>query len=136
MNHHVSTYIECLPVEKREIAEQLRELIHQYVPDVEERFSFGLPFYHYHGMFCYITEVKEGIELSFCRGKDLVLAWPQLEMRGRAIVASLLMTRLKEIETQQVETLLLHAAEWNREARLSGKPMVQKKKAASLQKRP
>jgi hypothetical protein len=135
MHHQVSNYIECLPDTKREIAELLRELIYETVPHVEERFSFRLPFYHYYGMFCYINEVKDGIELCFCRGKDLVLAWPQLELKGRAMVASVLLRQVKEVTTMQIEQLLLQAADWNREARLLNKPMVRKKKTASSKKR-
>lgn len=135
MHHHVSTYIEALPDAKRAVAEQLRELIHTMVPQVEERYSFKLPFYHYFGMFCYINEVKPGMELCFCRGKDLLLSWPQLELKGRAMVASVLLTEEKEIDRLQIGQLLLHAAEWNKEAHFLKKPMVRKKKTASGKKR-
>nr|MCU0388003.1 DUF1801 domain-containing protein [Chitinophagaceae bacterium] len=70
----VDTYIHDLPEEERLIAERIREMIFDLVPQAEERFSFRLPFYHYYGMFCYINRLKKGgIELAFCRGKDLIL---------------------------------------------------------------
>lgn len=135
MHRLVTAWIEALPETKRDLAETLRALIHRMVPHVDERYSFKLPFYHYFGMFCYINEVKNGVELCFCRGKDLVLTWPQLELKGRAIVASVLLTEPKEIDSLQIGQLLLHAAEWNKEAHILKKPMVRKKKTAPVKKR-
>ncbi len=97
MNKNVTLYIEALPDEKREIAETLRELIFATVPNVEERFSYKLPVYHYFGMFCYMNEVETGMDLGFMRGKDLQLEWPQLESRDRAIVASIVFTSKKKL---------------------------------------
>lgn len=137
MNRQVDVFIEALPEEKRLIAEALRELIFTAIPHVEERYSFKLPVYHYFGMFCYMNHVKNGIDLGFMRGKDLLYAWPQLELRGRAIVASIIITSKKEITQFNIQALILAAAEWNREAKQLKLPMVKtKKKAASKKKRP
>jgi uncharacterized protein len=137
MNRLVDAYIESLPETKREIAEAIRELILTTVPDVEEKLSFKIPFYHYFGMFCYLNEVEEGIDIGFCRGKDLVFAWPQLELRNRVMVASVIITSKKEIQTLQLEQLLLAASHWQIEAKQMNVPMVKakKKKAASKKKR-
>lgn len=137
MNRLVDAYIESLPETKREIAEAIRELILTTVPDVEEKLSFKIPFYHYFGMFCYLNEVEEGIDVGFCRGKDLVFEWPQLELRDRVMVASVIITSKKEIQTFQVEQLLLAASHWQIEAKQMNVPMVKtkKKKAASKKKR-
>lgn len=137
MNRLVDAYIESLPETKREIAEAIRELILTTVPDVEEKLSFKIPFYHYFGMFCYLNEVDEGIDVGFCRGKDLVFAWPQLDLRDRVMVASVIITSKKEIQTFQLEQLLLAASHWQAEAKQMKLPMVKtkKKKAASKKKR-
>jgi uncharacterized protein len=137
MNHLVDTYIESLPDAKREIAEALRELIFTNVPHVEEKLSFKIPFYHYFGMFCYMNEVKEGIDLGFCRGKDLVFAWPQLELKGRSMVASVIITHKKQIQQLNLEHVFIGAANWQVEAKQMKVPMVKtkKKKAASKKKR-
>lgn len=133
MNRLVDEYIESLPDEKREIAEQLREMIMSLIPHVQEKLSFKLPFYHYFGMFCYINEVQEGIELVFCRGKDLVFAWPQLQQKGRAIMAGVTVTRKKDITTYNVEALLIAAAAWNEEAKRSKiSPLSKSKKREKL----
>lgn len=128
MNKNVSLYIEELPDEKKEIAETIRELIFTTVANVEERFSYKLPMYHYFGMFCYMNEVEKGMDLSFMRGKDLAYAWPQLEIRNRAIVASVIITSKKQIAQLQIEALLLNAAAWNKEAKEMKIPMVKTKK--------
>jgi hypothetical protein len=135
MNRLVDDYIESLPDDKRQIAEAIRELILTTVPYAEEKLSFKIPFYHYFGMFCYMNEIKEGIDLGFCRGKDLVFAWPQLDLRGREMVASLIITHKKQIQEYKLNDLLLSAAAWQQEAKQMKLPMVKKKKAASKKKR-
>jgi uncharacterized protein len=136
MNKNIDSYIEALPDTKREIAEALRELIFAVVPHVEERYSYKIPMYHYFGMFCYMNEVKQGIDLGFMRGRDLVFAWPQLETRNRAIVASVVLTSKKDITQLNIEALLLSAAAWNEEAKRTKVSLLKNKKAASKKKRP
>jgi uncharacterized protein len=136
MNKNVDSYIEALPDTKREIAEALRELIFAVVPHVEERYSYKIPMYHYFGMFCYMNEVKQGIDLGFMRGRDLVFAWPQLETRNRAIVASVVLTSKKDITQLNIEALLLSAAAWNEEAKRTKVSLLKNKKAAPKKKRP
>lgn len=139
MNRQVNDYIESLPDAKREIAEAIQELLFIILPQIEEKLSFKIPFYHYFGMFCYMNEVKEGMELVFCRGKDLVFAWPQLEQKGRAIMAGVTITHKKDIAKYKVEALLIGAAAWNEEAkRLNISPLSKsksKKKSGQLSKK-
>jgi hypothetical protein len=129
MNRLVNDYIESLPDAKREIAEELRELIFTTVPRVQEKLSFKIPFYHYFGMFCYMNEVKDGIDLVFCRGKDLVFAWPQLQQKERVIMAGVTITHKKDIARYNLEALLIGAAAWNEEAkRMNISPLSKAKK--------
>lgn len=136
MNRLVDEYIESLPNEKREIAEQLRELILTIIPHVQEKLSFKIPFYHYHGMFCYLNAVKDGIDLGLCRGKDLVDVLPQLEQGKRVMVASVIIRSKKEIQTKNIQDVLLTAANWQEEAKRLKISMINaKKKAAPKKKR-
>jgi hypothetical protein len=128
MNRLVDEYIESLPNEKREIAEQVREMILSLIPHVQEKLSFKIPFYHYHGMFCYINEVKDGIDLGLCRGKDLIDVLPQLEQGKRVMVASVIIRSKKEIQTKQIEEVLLTAANWQEEAKRLKISMINTKK--------
>jgi hypothetical protein len=126
--HAVDRYIESLPDEKQDLVQSLRRLILQVVPAIEERYSFRIPFYHYYGMFCYINPVKDGVDLALCRGKDLLEAFPQLESKGRAIVASLTIKNRKDLVRLEVAQILAAAALWNEEARKLKKPMVKERK--------
>ena len=67
----VDTFIDGLPIEKKPLVEQLRQLIHDMVPGVQEKLSFKIPFYHYFGMYCYINPVKNGVDLGICNGKKI-----------------------------------------------------------------
>lgn len=128
MNRKVDEFIEALPAEKRDLAEMVRELIWENVPAVEEKFSFKIPFYHYFGMFMYMNPSKQGIDIGFCRGKDLVEAFPQLIIGNRAIVGILTISSKKDIHTKDLRQLIITAAAWNEEAKRLKIPMVKKKK--------
>lgn len=134
MNRLVDEYIESLPNEKREIAEQIREMILSLIPHVQEKLSFKIPFYHYHGMFCYLNEVKDGIDLGLCRGKDLIDVLPQLEQGKRVMVASVIIRSKKEIQTKQIEEVLLTAANWQDEAKRLKISMINTKKKTAKKK--
>jgi hypothetical protein len=131
MNYAASVdgYIAHLPDEERVIAEILREMIYQLLPEVTEKFSFKLPFYHFHGMFCYLNYLKKGggIELAFCRGKDLLLAFPELELKNRSMIAGVTFQSSKDINPQFVSSLLAEAAAWQRESWQLKRPFIQQK---------
>jgi uncharacterized protein len=128
MNRKVDEFIEALADEQRELCELIREMIWENVPAVEERLSFKIPFYHYFGMFMYLNPSKEGIDIGFSRGKDLVEAFPQLTTGKRAIVAILTISSKKDIHTKDLRQLIITAAAWNEEAKRLKLPMVKKKK--------
>ena len=126
----VDAYIESLPDEQAVLMQQLRELILNTVNGVEERFSYGLPFYHFHGMFCYLKPEAAGVALSFLRGRDLAVAFSQLETKNRAIVASITIKSKKDFNRLETSQLIAAAAEWNREAKLLKVAMVKRKTKA------
>jgi uncharacterized protein len=127
----VDAYIDTLVPEKAVLVQAIRQLISSLVPGIEERLSFKIPFYHYFGMFCYINPVPEGIDIGFCRGKDLVHEFPQLEAKGRAMVASILVQSVKDIERLKIREVVAAAAIWNETARKQNIPMVKRKKTGS-----
>ena len=83
----IELYAEKLGDKEAEILRACANLMHRLVPEAELRNSFKIPFYHYYGMFCYFNKVKNGIEICFCRGRDLTMAFPQLELKNRKIIA-------------------------------------------------
>ncbi|MFT3680011.1 MAG: DUF1801 domain-containing protein [Ferruginibacter sp.] len=124
----VDAYIESLPDEQQQIAATLRQLILSLVPGVQEKLSFKIPFYHYFGMFCYINKVPGGIALCFCRGKDLLDAFPELEIKNRAIIACITLGSKKDIAQHKIADMITAAAYWNEEAKRLKIPMVKKQK--------
>lgn len=128
MNRQVNAWIDALDEDRKKIAEELRDIILEHIYGVEERCSFKLPFYHYYGMFCYINKVKEGIELCFCRGKDLLIAYPELELKNRSMIAGITFSSLQPLNKQEITQLISGAAAWNKEARQSKKGFLTKKK--------
>ncbi|HMR92235.1 MAG TPA: DUF1801 domain-containing protein [Chitinophagaceae bacterium] len=120
----VDAYIEALPDETRELCAQIREMIQELVPGIQEKLSFKLPFYHYFGMFMYLQAKPGGIAVTFLRGKDLVMAFPQLEQKDRAIAASLLISNRNDITQFSLREIIVAAADWNREAKQMKLPMV------------
>ncbi len=126
----VDSYIDGLPGDQQHIAVQLRNIIHSLVPAVEEKFSFKIPFYHYFGMFCYINPVKDCIDLGICNGKSFADEFEHLEVKGRALIATVRLHRLHDIEQKQVAEILATAAILKEET-------ANRKKAGSRkQKRP
>lgn len=131
----VDAYIDALPDGKRELGATIREIILSEVPDIEERFSFKLPFYHYFGIFCYINSIPGGFDIGFCRGRDLVDAFPQLERRNRAVMASISIYNKKDIERLELRRILSVAAAWNEEAKRLGISVLSKKKKSKPKKK-
>ena len=127
-SRQVDAYIESLPQPQQAFAQKLRETLFELLPSIEERFSFKLPFYHYYGMFCYLHADKNGLHFCFCRGKDFVMAFPQLEQKNRASIASVTVRQWSDFTRLEITSLISAAAEWNKEASLQKIPMVQKKK--------
>ncbi|MGB4843450.1 MAG: DUF1801 domain-containing protein [Ferruginibacter sp.] len=127
MSGNVDDYIFNLTDSQRIIAEHIRKLLHELVPGIQEKFSFKIPFYHYFGMFCYINAIPGGVALCFCRGKDIAAEFAALEVKGRAIVASVSLYAVKDIKTSEVRGIIVAAALWNEEAKKNNIPMVKKK---------
>ncbi len=113
----VDAYIESLPDDRRILCEKIREVIIENVPEVQEKLSFKIPFYHFFGMFMYLNATKEGIDVAFCRGKDLTFLFPQLTQKGRAIVATVLVRDTRDIRNLQIREMVVAAAAWNEEAK-------------------
>ncbi len=120
----VDEYIESLPDERREICEIVRELILENVLGITEKVSFKIPFYHYFGMFMYINNTKEGIDVAFCRGKDLLEEFPQLNIKNRATIATVTIQNKNDITKFNLLPLIVTAAAWNEEAKRLKIPMV------------
>ncbi len=128
MSPLVDTYIYNLSDTQQAIAKNVRRLLFDLVPEIHEKLSFKIPFYHYFGMFCYINAIHNGIDLGLCRGKDISVEFPSLEVKGRAIVASVSLYSLKDIRQKEVREIIIAAALWNEEAKKKKIPIVKSRK--------
>ncbi len=127
--HQIDSWIEALPESLIETAHKARELIFETVNGVEERYSFKLPFYHYFGMFCFLTYNRKlkALDVTFIRGKDLIEIFPQLELRDRATAASIVLRQPGDISRLQLQEVLATAAAWQQEAKQLNIPFMKKK---------
>lgn len=123
----VDEYIDGLPEHKRIICSLIRDMLPGLVPGIREKLSFRIPFYYYFGMFLYLNETREGIDLGFCRGKDLVSAFPQLQLKQRAMVATVSIREKKDIARLELRQLIMAAAAWNEEAKRLKIPFIKKR---------
>ncbi len=128
MTQKVDDYIFNLSEKQQTVATHLRNLFLELVPQIQEKLSFKIPFYHHFGMFCYLNSIPNGIDLCFCRGKDFASDFAGLELKGRAIVASVSLYSLRDIKTKEVREIIITAALWNEEAKKKKIPMVKKRK--------
>ena len=124
----VDDYIFNLSPRQQLLATRLRKIILHTVPGIQEKLSYKIPFYHYYGMFCYINAIPGGIDLGICRGIDLLPAFPSLEGKGRAIVATVSLFIPNDIVSKEVREIIIASAQWNEEAKKKGIPMINKKK--------
>lgn len=127
MQPQVDEYIFNLTETQQYIANTVRNMLLTIVPGIHEKLSFKIPFYHYHGMFCYINAIPNGIDVGFCRGKDFATAFEHLETKGRAIVATIALYTVSDIKLKELREIIIAAALWNEEAKKKKVPMVKKK---------
>jgi len=76
----------------------------------------------------YLNNTEEGIDVGFCRGKDLLSEFPQLELKNRAIVATVEIKNKKDIIEKRLRELIVAAAVWNEDAKRLKVPMVKRVK--------
>lgn len=131
----IDEYIDQLPEEKAGLVQKLRHLMLSLVPGIQEKFSFKIPFYYYHGMFSYLNATKDSVNVAFCRGKDLINEFPQLEIKNRAIIASVSIKTEKDIDTFQLKQIIVAAAIWNEEAKRNKIPMIAPRKPSTRLKK-
>ncbi len=124
----VDIYIDDLTEPQKQIVTKVRALIFELVPNVQEKFSYKLPFYHYFGIFCFINKIHNGIDVCFCRGQDLLPEFPELLVKKRKLVASIELFSIKDIVEKKVKEIIITAAIWNKEAKQNNISIFKKNK--------
>ncbi len=92
----------------------VRSVIVSTLPDVVEKYNYGIPFYHYNGKpFIYLNILKRTnfVDVAFVRGVILKKQFPQLrDYNNRKNVRSLQYTNLDAINEQELSEIIKAAA--------------------------
>lgn len=62
-NKTVNDYIDALPAGTKKIVKELRKTIKEIAPKAEEKISYGIPSFHFHGMLIWYAAWSEHISL-------------------------------------------------------------------------
>ena len=81
----VLAFIEDQEPQQRLIIQQLRQLILEAAPHVEESIKWNIPFYAYKGLLCYLNPTARGVVLGFCKGALLSNEKGLLEGNGKEV---------------------------------------------------
>lgn len=113
---NVDEFLHYLPQDHLKIVESLRALVLECIPDVKEKLSYNVPFYHRFGRICFIwpssvqwgTTKRSGVDIGFCRG-DLLADPGYLEIGNRKQVYVKTFNDVKEIDHYMLRQLLYEA---------------------------
>jgi hypothetical protein len=67
----VDDFIAAQPADSQFRLRSLRKLILDAAPHVGESIKYGIPFYTYHGLLCYLNPKKDYVDFGFCQGVGL-----------------------------------------------------------------
>ena len=67
----VEDFIAAQPAESQFRLRTLRKLILDAAPQVGESIKYGIPFYTYHGLLCYLNPKGDHVDFGFCQGVQL-----------------------------------------------------------------
>lgn len=71
MQHHVTDYIDRLPVWQAAMARELRDAIHAADPDIKETLKWGAPAFEHAGLVAWMFSASEWLHFSFPQGRLL-----------------------------------------------------------------
>lgn len=107
-----------LPEDELKIVEALRNLVYGCIPQVKEKLSYNVPFFRVRKTICFIWPGSvpwggtfEGVQFGFTYGHLLTDEKNYLEAGKRKYVRTRTFKSLKEIDFDQLRTLLFEAAE-------------------------
>ena len=79
----------------------LRNLILDIAPYVEEKISYTVPFFYFHGPLCYLSPTFDGVYIGFVRGHQLANEQGLLETKKRKYIRSIHFYSLIELEEKE-----------------------------------
>lgn len=129
----VDAYIAAAPKAAQPLLRQLRELIRSGAPQAEEKISYGMPYYRYHGHLMYFAAFKNHVGLYPVGNTDKHLGmsewvtgkgtfrFPIAEALPVAQIRRLIKTRVKENEQKAMAGSKTPAARPSSKARSAGR---------------
>ena len=103
----------------------VRSVILRTLPDVEEKYNYGIPFYHYNKKpFIYLNILKKTnfVDVAFVKGVALKEQFPQLkDYNNRKLVRSLQYNQLESINEEELTEIITTAASLTDKSRKSWK---------------
>lgn len=112
----VEDFLLDLPAKEQPIAIRLREIILESIPDVEERLSYGVPYFYRFSRICFIWPASapnsahdDGVLLGFCRANLLSNENGLFEMGHRKEVGIVQYHSLLEIDENVILEALYEA---------------------------
>lgn len=67
----VDAYINDQLTWSRDLLQRLRDIVKTTVPQAEESIKYTVPFYTYHGLFCFLSAKPDRVVLALCEGASL-----------------------------------------------------------------
>ncbi|MBN8704858.1 MAG: DUF1801 domain-containing protein [Bacteroidetes bacterium] len=128
----VDDYLAAQPEPLARIMSRIRSMVLSQGPEIEEKFSFKIPFYYYSGWMVYLTTYKGGVDMSFIRGFELSDAHGRLEVRNRKQIKSIHIRPEEPFPEDVIRETLMEAMILNE---LAAEAKKKKKKADSPQRR-
>ncbi len=99
----VQSYIAGRPHSQAQIMSVLRSLVLDVGPHVQEKISYTVPYFYFHGPLCYLSPKFDGAYLGFPRGHQLSNKHGLLENGNRKFVRSIHFYSLAELEEKEEE---------------------------------
>jgi hypothetical protein len=99
----VQDYITSRPKPQQQIMAALRDMALDSGIQVEEKISYGVPFFYFRGPLCYLNPKFDGVYIGFVRGNQLSNEQQLLTSNNRKYIRSIHFHSLTELEEREKE---------------------------------
>ena len=114
----INDFLDFLPGNERIVVEQLREIVYECIPNVNEKLSYNVPYYYGNKRICFIwpssvpwgNVQKDGVLFGFCRGNLIEDDLNYLEKGSRKQVFTKTFFALDDLDEQMLRNYLMKAA--------------------------
>ena len=98
----IEDYIEQQSREIQPLLQNIRRIVNNSHPKIQERIHYRTPFFMYNGPLCYFGIIKKtSVEIGFVRGFDLSNEQALLEAKGRIVVKGITFLDLKDFQEKE-----------------------------------